>query len=179
MSEKNTAPEFYDEEIQGKEKLTQEDILMNEKDLLAGLLELGKTKDRPENYRKIQIKRNKKVLLEFRIRPISEDEVQMCLKKANKYTAAKHGQPRKLISTDNTKFRSLTIYTATVDEDRAKIWDNEKAQEAYDIFEGWEMIDKVLLVGEKDRILDVIDEISGIVPEAEDEGENAEKTAKN
>lgn len=173
MNTKNTTPELYDE-TPIEETVTQEDILMNEKDILAGLLELGKTRDKPENYRKIQIKRNKKVLLEFRIRPVSEDEIQTCLRRANKYAKTKPGQPKKVIETDNAKFRSLNLYTATVDEDRAKIWDNKKAQEAFDILEGWEMIDKVLSAGEKDAVLDVVDEISGFASD-----EEIEETAKN
>jgi len=173
MSTKNTTPEFYDEEIQDKENFTQEDILKNEKNILAGLLELGKDKDKAENYHKIQIKRNGVTKLEFRIRPISEDELQACLRKANKYANTKRGQPKKVLETNSTKFRSLTVYTATIDEDREKIWDNKEAMDAFDIFEGWEMVDKVLLAGEKSRILDKIDEISGF-----DEDET-EETAGN
>lgn len=171
MNTKNTMPELYDEEI-FEENISKEEILMNESDLLAGLLELGKSKDVAENYHKIQIKRNGVIKLEFRIRPITEDESQFCMRKAHKYSKAKYGQPKKVLETDMSKFRSFMIYTATVDEDRAKIWDNKSAKDAFDIFEGWEMVDKVLLAGEKDRILDKIDEISGY-------GEDLEETAGN
>lgn len=53
------------------------------------------------------------------------------------------------------------IYTATIDEDRAKTWDNKKAQEAFNVLQGVDVIDAVLLSGEKDRIIEVINEISG------------------
>ena len=59
-----------------------------------------------------------------------------------------------------------------MDEDRKKLWDNKKAQEALNVLQGVEMIDAVLLSGEKDRIIDVINEISGY-------GDDMEETAKN
>ena len=171
MSKKNTTPEVYDE-TSIEETMPQEEILMNENDLLAGLLELGKSKDETSSYHKIQIKRNGVVKLEFRIRPLTEDETQVCLKEATRYAPKKPNQPKKAIETNNVKFRSLMIYTATIDKDREKIWDNETAKRAFDIFEGWEMIDRVLLAGEKDRVLDKIDEISGY-------NEDLEETAGN
>ena len=63
--------------------------------------------------------------------------------------------------TNTAKFRSWLIYTATIDEDRAKTWDNKKAQEAFNVLQGVDVIDAVLLSGEKDRIIEVINEISG------------------
>jgi len=162
---KNTTPELYDDstEIVGGQgpSMTQEEILMSESDLLAGILELVETKDKAENYHKIQIRRGGVLKLEFRIRPITEDETQVCLRRSNKYAVTKPGQPRKVLDTNNAKFRSLVLYTATVDEDRAKVWDNKTAMETCGVFEGWEMVDKVLLIGEKNRALDKVDEISG------------------
>ena len=171
MSAKNTTPELYDE-VQSEEKLSQEEILINENELLAGLLELGGRKDEALSYHKIQIKRNGVVKLEFRIRPVTEDETQSFLKMARKYATTRPGQPKKVIETNNTKLRSLIVYTATVDEDRAKIWDNKSAQTALNILTGWEMVDKVLLAGEKDKVIDKIDEISGF-------GDDLEETAGN
>jgi hypothetical protein len=162
MALKNTTPEAYDDKVEQPEGAsTQEEILMSESELLQGLFELGQEKDNAVNYRKIRIKRDGKLKLEFRIRPITEDESQRCLRQATKYAPVKSGQPKRAIETDNALFRSHLIYTATVDEDRARIWDNKKAQDALDVLYGVFMIDKVLLAGEKDRVIDVIDEISG------------------
>jgi len=166
MSAKNTTPELFDESMAEKE-LSQEEILLNENDILQGLIECGKSKDNAENYKKIQIKRGGVVKFEFRIRPISEDENQKCLKNATKYTKKSYGQPKRAIETDRARYRSYLIYTATVDSDRAKIWDNRKAWDALDIITGSDMIDKVLLAGEKDKIIDLIDEISGFNEESE------------
>lgn len=167
----NTNPELYDEEINIEDDTpqTQEEILLNESEILAGLLTLGKSKDEITNYKKIQIKRDGKVVLEFRVRPLSEDESQGCLCGAHKYAPTKPGQPKRIIETNNALYRSRLIYTATVDEDRKKVWDNKQAQMALNILQGVDMIDVVLLAGEKSRIIDVIDEISGFADEAIEE----------
>ena len=51
-------------------------------------------------------------------------------------------------------------------------WDNKQAQQAFNVLRGVDMIDAVLLSGEKDRIIDLINEISGY-------SEDTEETAKN
>jgi hypothetical protein len=177
---KNTTPENYDESTGGiaeggvtASAMTQDEILMAEKDILSGLLDLGKAKDDADNYRKIQIKRGGVLKLEFRLRPISEDENQRCWKQATKYAGTKPGQPKKPIETDNAKYRSYIIYTATVDEDRLKVWENRAAMDAFGLLQGVDMIDKVLLAGEKSRILDVIDEISGFDDDMEELAKNS------
>ena len=158
---KNTMPEQYDAAEAGVEApATQEEILMDENAMLES------------TYRKIQIKRAGVLKFMFRIRPVSEEESIKCHDHATKFAPRKRGQPKREIETNQSLFRSWLIYTATVDEDRKKLWDNRKAQEALDVLSGVDMIDAVLLSGEKDRIIDVINEISGY-------GDDMEETAKN
>jgi len=172
MSKAN-GTEIYDAApMDEKEPLTQEEILMQESDLLRGLLELDSTKDQAENYRKIQIKRNGAVKIEFRVRPLTEDEQQSCFRGATKGTAkkGKNASPE----VDRSMFRSLLIYLATVSEDRVNLWDNKQALEKMGILRAPEMIDRVLLAGEKDRVIAIIEEISGYIDEfdAEEEAGN-------
>lgn len=169
---KNTMPEFYDENPAGVETLSQEEVLMNEDELLRGLIEAGTEKEKESAYKRIQIKRGGVLKFEFRIRPISEEESLACHDHATKFAPRKRGQPKREIETNLAKFRSWLIYTATVDEDRAKTWDNKKAQEALNVLTGVDMIDMVLLSGEKDRVIDEINEISGY-------SDDVEETAKN
>lgn len=171
----NNMPEAYDENPAGVETSSQEDILMNEKDILKGLIAAGTEKDSEENYEKIVIQRNGKKYFEFRIRPVSEKEAEACHEHATRYAKRKPGQPKRAIETNGSLMRSWLIYTATVDEDRQKVWDNRQAQEALNVMTGYEMIDAVLLSGEKDRIIDRINDISGYAEEDED----LEETAKN
>lgn len=169
---KNTMPEIYDEAPAGVETLSKEEILMNETDILRGLIEAGQEKDNESAYERIQIRRNGVLKFEFRIRPLSEEESLECREHATKYAPRKKGQPKREIETNAAKFRSWLIYAATVDEDRAKTWDNKKAQDALGVLHGVDMIDAVLLSGEKDRVIDRINEISGY-------GDDVEDTAKN
>ncbi len=172
-TKKNTMPEQYDAAEAGVETpATQEEILMDENALLRGLIEAGNEKDNESTYRQIQIKRGGVLKFVFRIRPVSEEESIACHDHATKFAPRKRGQPKREIETNTAKFRSWLIYTATVDEDRKKLWDNKKAQEALDVLQGVDMIDAVLLSGEKDRVIDVINEISGY-------DDDMEETAKN
>ena len=71
-------------------------------------------------------------------------------------------------------FRS---HKATVDEDREKLWDNKKVWKAledkgYQIMSGLDVIEYTLKAGEKDKVLEAIDKLSGY--EA-----NLEEVAKN
>lgn len=169
---KNTMPEMYEEQTEGVEQPTQEQILMSESELLRGLIEAGTEKDSEASYERIQIRRNGKLKFEFRIRPISEDESLACHDHATKFAPRKRGQPKREIETNMSKFRSWLIYTATVDEDRAKLWDNKQAQQAFNVLQGVDLIDCVLLSGEKDRIIDRINEISGYSDEADETAKN-------
>lgn len=170
---KNTMPELYVEpEVGMKTAPTQEETLMNESDLLRGLLAAASEKDSESAYERIQIRRSGVLKFEFRIRPISEEESLKCRDHATKFAPRKKGQPKQAIETNMAKMRSWLIYTATVDEDRAKTWDNKQAQEALNILQGVDMVDAVLLSGEKDRIIDRINEISGY-------DDDQDETAKN
>ena len=169
---KNTMPEMYGDSPAGVEELSQEEILMGEGELLRGLIEAGNEKDNAGAYRKVQIRRGGSLKFEFRVRPVSEEESLACHDHATRFAPRKRGQPKQEIETNAAKFRSWLVYTATVDEDRKKTWDNRQAQEALGVLQGVDMVDAVLLSGEKDRVIDLINEISGY-------GDDMEETAKN
>jgi hypothetical protein len=169
----NTSVENYDINTENQdEPMTQEEILMSEGDILAGLLELANEKDDEANYRKIRIMRNGKVKVEFRVRPISEEECQQCFRNSTKYAKTKPGQPRVAIETNSARNRSYIIYTATVDEDRKKVWDNEKVKQSLGVLDSIEMVDRILKAGEKSRVIAEIDEISGYTDEQEEAAKN-------
>ncbi len=67
-----------------------------------------------------------------------------------------------------TRFRSLLIYRATVEEDRKKLWNNKEAWRSMNVVNGPDLIDKVLKAGEKKAIIDKIDEISGYNDETDE-----------
>ena len=139
---------------------TREELLAHEDDILRGLLAAARYKE--DQQVTITISRKGARLFSFRIRPLSEDEYNECRERASSYEAnPRLGGIRMPVAVDTAKYRSLLIYTATVSEDRAALWDNKAIWEELNVVSGWQVIDKVLLAGEKDAILAKLDEISG------------------
>lgn len=155
------------------EKPTPEELRAAEPDLLRGLLEAASYRDDPDERVQISIARKGKLLFRFRIRPLSEDEYNDCRDRATEYQPhPRMGGIKMPAGTDAAKYRSLLIYTATVPEDRQALWDNREAWKQLNVLSGWQMIDRVLLAGEKEAVLAKLDAISGY-------GADLEEMAKN
>lgn len=138
----------------------REFYLENEQDILRGLLEAAE--DRKKETVTIEIARNGKVYFRFRIRPLTEREYNKCRDEATKYVRNKQlGGIKMPEDTDISRYRSYLIYQATVEEDRKKLWDNKAAWEQLNVLNGPDLIEVVLKAGEKDAIVQKIDEISG------------------
>lgn len=143
-----------------------------EGDILKGLLAAADFRDDEDNVVPIEIARNGVVLFTFRIRPLSEEEYNRCKEKNTKYVRNKQLGIKFPEDTNATRYRSHLIYEATVEEDRAKIWDNKEAWRALNVLNGIDLIDKVLLAGEKDAVLNKIDDISGYSSTLEEVSKN-------
>lgn len=149
------------------EKLNQEELLAVENSILDGIL--GAARDNEEDTVLIQIARKGKTYFEFNIRGLSERVYNDLHNQATKFKKARNlGGVKVAEETDTARFRSLLIYHATVKEDRNKLWDNKEAWNALGVINAHSMIDKVLRAGEKNAIVDKIDEISGYNDEADD-----------
>lgn len=152
------------------EKMDREELLANEDELLRGLLEAAQYRNEEAT---IEVARKGKVLFQFRIRPLTEAEINECREKATKYVRNKAGIP--VTEQFNApRFRSMLIHKATVEEDRKKLWDNQDVWNKLNVVSGLDVIDAVLLPGEKTAIVDKIAEISGFGMENE-----LEELAKN
>lgn len=148
------------------DELTNEDYLAMESDILRGLLDAARDKDRETV--KIEIARNGKVYFSFRVRGLTEEEDNACREQASKYVLNKRTGMKIRDSFNPVKYRSLLIYHATVEEDRKRLWDNQEAWAKLNVLAGWQLIDKVLMAGEKDAILAKIEELSGFKDENEE-----------
>ena len=158
----------------------KEEVLQNEDSLLQGLLEAGSYKDDEEFRRKIEIKRGGRALFSFTVRPLDEDEEIACFRKATPKVNNPAGRhlPKVDGKTDTAAMRSWKIYTATIDEDRQRIWGNEAYKRKKGLITPIEVIDSLLRSGDKDAVLAVIDAISGSGGgnDAVDAGEEAPET---
>lgn len=163
----------HDNEATG---LGPEDLLDNETDILRGLLEAAS--DAVEERKTIEITRKGKVLFRFRIRPLSEAEYNACRDKATKYKKNRRmGGIKMPDDTDTARYHSFLIYEATDESDRKKVWDNKSAWTQLGVVSGVQLIDKVLLPGEKAAVIEQIDRLSGY--DLDDEENSAEETIKN
>ncbi len=110
-----------------------------------------------------EMRRNGKLLFSFFVRPLTEEEIQGCRKKATKRRPDPRGRQFGMIDveTDVIKLRSYKIIAATVDKGQGILWKNKKLKDKLNVIDDVDVVEAVLMGGEKDWISDVIDEISG------------------
>lgn len=160
------------ENITMTEEAKKENIRMNESDILDSLIAAASYKYNDEDTVEIKIKRKGKDVISFKVRPLSDEEYQRCKKKNTTYKRNKQLGTKVAESVEVALYRSDIIYTATVEEDRKKIWDNKAAWDRLGVATGRDLIDIVLMAGEKDAVLDKIEEISGFQPTVEETVKN-------
>lgn len=152
-------------------KPTREEYLQVEDDLLRGLLEAAGARE--TDLQPIEIVRKGKKLFSFAIRALTEEEYLNCREQATTYErSSRMGGLRMPKETNAARYRSLLIYTATAPADRKALWDNRQAWDRLNVVSGPDLIEVVLLAGEKDAVVTKLDEISGY-------GDDLEETAKN
>lgn len=160
--------EFMDvtEEIREDEPLTQEELLFSEDELLRALTE----KAHLETTETIEVVFGH-TKFAFRIRPLSEREWSECRERCTKYKRNKRLGGMKLPEdTDTVAYHTLLIYTATVQEDREKLWDNKKLWKVVGALTGTDMVDRLIpYAGKKQQIIDRIERLSGYDDESEEE----------
>lgn len=162
-------------EYETNEEDTRALIRANEEDFIHGLIEAAEFTSK--ETKRIEIIRDGRLYFAFSIRPLSAQEYEKCKKKHTRYVRNKQLGMKLPEDTDRIKYQSAIIYEATVDEDREKLWDNRNIWNALNakkdrIMNGLDVIDYTLKAGEKDRILEEIDKLSGYES-------NLEEVAKN
>ncbi len=153
----------------------KEIIRANEEDFIQGLIDAAGYVN--EDTTHIEIARGGKVFFAFDIHPLPEEEYDKCKKKHTKYVRNKQFGMKLPEETNSVKYRAALIYTATVEADRAKLWDNKKVwrvleSKGFQIMSGLDVIEYALKAGEKEKVLEEIDRISGYES-------NLEEVAKN
>lgn len=149
------------EEIVEVTKEQQNEIIRTyENDILAGMLKAADFRDDPDEIVNIEIIRKGVLLFSFHIRPLSEDEFTECRKKSTNYVRNKQVGTKVAESVNGAQYRARAIYTATVDEDKEKTWDNHNLWRQLGVNTGIDVIDAVLKGGEKSSVYDKIEEIS-------------------
>jgi len=157
--------------MQDDAPVTQEEYLINEADILKAL----SNEDFHEEITKtIEINLGK-TIFRFRVRPLTEKEWDECRERSTKYAKNRRlGGMRMPEKTDTSAYHTNLIYTATVKEDREKLWDNKKFW-VKGIITGRDLVDRLIpFAGKKQQIVDIIEKLSGY-----DDEDDYEENVKN
>lgn len=162
--------ENYESPISEEE--AREELAFNEDEILRALTDKSQHDDRVETIEVLF----GKTRFAFRIRPLSEKEWDKCRERNTKYQKNRRlGGMRLPESTNTTGYHSDLIYTATVEEDKAKLWDNKRLWAAVNAVTGTDMVDKLIpYAGKKQAIIDRIEALSGF-----NEDDEYNETVKN
>lgn len=173
IQKEQTEENVRDEDFTEEETKTQ--IRANEEDFIRGLIEAADFAT--DETQRIEIIREGRLYFAFRIRPLGAEEYDKCKKKNTKYVRNRQLGMKLPEDTDRVKYQSALIYEATVKEDREKLWDNKKVWDALvakgkPIARGLDVIEYTLKAGEKDKILEAIDKLSGYETDLEEVAKN-------
>ena len=85
------------------------------------------------------------------------------IKKATKQIPNPAGPKYPKISGERstTEYHNNLIYTATVDEDKQRIWGNNDIKQKFNIFDDADCVDILLNAGTKSKIVDEVLKLSG------------------
>lgn len=163
------------EDVELTEEEGKAQIRYKEDDFIQGLIDAAGFDG--NERQKIEIVRNKKLFFAFTIRPLASSEYDACKKKWTKYVRNKSFGIKMPEETNTVKYQSSLILAATIPEDREKLWNNKNVwqalrQKGLQIMNGLDVIEYTLKAGEKDKILEAIDNLSGY-------DSNLEEVAKN
>lgn len=172
--EENMNPQV--EERDFTEEETKAQMKLFEEDFIKGLISAADY--RTDETQHIEIIRNGTLFFAFDIRALSEEEYDKCKTKHTKYVRNKQLGIKLPEDTNTTKYRCALIYQATLEEDRKKLWDNKQVWNALNdkglqIMNGLDVIENTLKSGEKDKVIECIDKLSGY------DDNNLEEVAKN
>lgn len=162
------------EESGPEERLSREEkALKTEPTFLEKLKARGKKGGRRQG--KIEIVRpndegEDELVLVFHVQSLREAEYTKIRERNTSYERNQRlGGMRVPRNLDAVRFRSELIYEATVEKDRAEFWDNRELCDIYGVMDGIDCVEAVLLAGEKDKVVTVIETLSGFTTEYDSE----------
>jgi hypothetical protein len=152
-----------------KELLAAEDTILKD---VGGVLEAMET---VTQYDTFPVIRNGKKLFSFRVRGLDDEEMEKCRDESTKMVKNKRLGVAVPGEFNSAKFNSLLVYYATHPDDRKWLWDNKELQQKAEVLSGWQVVDAVLRYGEKEAVIEMMEELSG----RDDDTEGLEGTIKN
>lgn len=151
-----------------------------EYDLVASLLEAADFQNDEDLMKEVEMRRNGKLLFVVHVHPLSDEDVNLARKKATAMYPNPAGRKFPKVSGEfsSKTFNSWLIYLATTPEDQQRIWNNSAVKKKYGLAHPTEVIDKLLMAGEKIDLANLISDISKLNDDEEVDAE-PEDYAKN
>lgn len=149
------------------------DARENETTLLDGLLTAAGFKTSEECIKNVVISRGGKDLFSFHIHPLSEEDYNSCRKKFTKYVKSKvQGGIRVPEEVNAVDYRARADFPRHHPGGSGKGLCNKVLWKKLDLVTGYEAVNALLMAGEKEAILSLIDQISGYELSEEDVAKN-------
>lgn len=143
-------------------KYGKDELLAMEEAVLKDISGVAKSIDTIIEYESFPVVRNGKKLFSFRVRSLDDEEIERCRTESTKMVKSKRLGGIAIPADFNAaKYNSMLIVAATHPEDRPFLWDNKELQAKAGVITPWQMVDKVLRSGEKSRVIDLIEDLSG------------------
>lgn len=173
MTPEAAVPEVDDTEYTEEEAKSV--VKANEENFIQGLIDAAGFN--ANETQRLEIVRDGRLFFAFNIHPLTAADYNRCKEKHTKYVRSKQLGMKLPETTDSVKYRSEIIYQATTEDDRKKLWGNKAIwnallEKGLQIMGPLDVIEYCLKAGEKDRIIDAIDKLSGFESDLEEVTKN-------
>lgn len=173
MTPEAAVPEVDDTEYTEEEAKSV--VKANEENFIQGLIDAAGFN--ANETQRLEIVRGGRLFFAFNIHPLTAADYNRCKEKHTKYVRSKQLGMKLPETTDSVKYRSEIIYQATTEDDRKKLWGNKAIwnallEKGLQIMGPLDVIEYCLKAGEKDRIIDAIDKLSGFESDLEEVTKN-------
>ncbi len=138
-----------------------------EYNLVTSLLKAVDYKTSEDNCAEVVIERGGVHYFTVHLQPIGDKEMEEARRHATKYVRNPQGPryPKIEAGMDSSLFGSWMIYLATSEKDKKEIWGNKTIMAKCGVPQPVDMVDELLLFGEKNSMLNVVFRISGLEEE--------------
>ena len=139
-------------------------LLANEDDMITNILRENTPEE--ETRAEITVPRGGKPYIIFTVHSLSSRMLDDIRRKYTKYEKSKNRGVRVANDVDSPSYRASLIYNSTIDEDKRKLWDNDRLKQGLtrqgkSIINALDVINTVLRPGEIDYIISILDQVNG------------------
>ena len=139
-------------------------LLANEDDMITNILRENTPEE--EVRAEITVPRGGKPYIIFTVHSLSSRMLDDIRRKYTKYEKSKNRGVRVANDVDSPSYRASLIYNSTIDEDKRKLWDNDRLKQGLtrqgkSIINALDVINTVLRPGEIDYIISILDQVNG------------------